>query len=167
MFSNLRRPLSALAVVALAGSALVGCQAGQAATVAGERISETTVSAVAAELPRVTGQGASQSAALANLLIATAITTAAGENGMAMSDDDVRAALTNLKIDPADISDETLQVAKASLLNQQIAASDKKQAIGERVAEILRSADVNPRYGIDPAKGTAMAPPVWLVPKTQ
>lgn len=157
-----RRPLAAVAALALGVSALAGCQAGQAARVGNERISETTVSTVAAELPRVTGQGASQSSALANLVLAGAITQAAGENGMAMSNDDVRAKLAELGMDASGLSDETLKVAAASLLNQQITASPKAAEIGERVNEILTSAEVNPRYGIDTAAGQPLPKPAWF-----
>ena len=163
MLTHPRRLLATIATIALSVSALGGCQAGQAARVGNERIAENTVSQVVDELPRVTGQGSTQSTALASLLISSAINQAAAESGIVLSNDDVRAKLAELGIDPQGLSDETLQVAGASLLDHQIAELPQAEKINERINEIVSNAEVNPRYGIDVENGAHMPQPAWFV----
>ena len=167
------RLLASGAGLALNVAALAGCQQGTAAVVGGERISEADVSTVAAELPALTGgAGSTQASALANMLGAAVITEAAKENGIAVSDDDVRAALADSGADAASLSEPTLRVLAASLVQQRLTDSivgDESgpgpdlDKISARADELLADADVNPRYGIDTETGQAAEAPAWFV----
>ncbi len=152
--TSTRRSIAAAAL--LAGLVLGGCSAqpGAAAVVNGERISENELDRALIDFAAVTGQEVEPAAMLGTLVVAPVILQAAADHGVAASDDeaaellDRQAELAGLT-PPESYGHGVLQVAKMTVVNQDMAASpagaEAIQAVNEGIAQA--EIEVSPRYG--------------------
>lgn len=149
-----------VAVIAAAGLALSGCgTAGTAATVDGQRITESEARLAAEQInasfqldkPFTTKE------AVNGLVIAPALIGFVESIGKNQSADAVRSQLT--KVD--DPSDATIRLVRANLAYSYIDATTQATVL-QRIRDLKVS--VNPRYGsFDPAKaGLVDVQPAWI-----
>lgn len=167
-----RRVAMALALVAGGAVALTACsgQPGAAAVVDGQVITSTEVQQVLDELGPYL-QSATTSSVLTILVQEPAVAAVAEEHGVAVSDSDAEAALSQVAaadgIDGSDFSDASLTVAKFSVAYNQLTQLDDADAINDeliaRVADL--DVEVNPRFGTLDAGNFVSDPSVrpWIL----
>ena len=170
-----RRSVALVAgAVALVG-ALAGCSAkpGVAATVNGHEITTSEVSTTIADFTPLSGQ-VSASAVLNELVLEPIYLEVASKHGVAVSEDDAKAAIASAFAGKGPVPDSagTLAIARFELTANKISQSQDASAIATDLTAALKDASitVNPRFGtFDPAAAsvtsvvTAPTQPAWQV----
>ena len=164
---------SIVAVALVAALALGGCsaQTGAAAVVDGEPIATATLDRTTRELGQffaVDARGLLPLFVLAPLYLeeAAAVGVATSRDEALGYLEQVNASRPDNQVDVSTFSDETLDLLRAVLVMDSLAAHEQGMEISQRVTEHVGRLDVevNPRYGqFDPATGSIAAwTPEWI-----
>ena len=160
-------------VLAAAGAmVLTGCSQmpNTAATVDGQRITETEVTAATEQLTEVLGT-APETSLVANILMQEKLLAVLmAERGVEVSDDEAIAYLQSAADSygtqpPEDLADSTIAIGRYDLLVSEASASEDVTEISEEfVAELTSdSVQVSPRYGeYDDSGSLVTVTPEWL-----
>lgn len=155
-----------IALSIAAGVLLTGCaRPGTAATVNGERITEDSVSVLAADMTELQGSETPPSSALQSLIISGPVLEVASETGNGVSPQQGVELLDGIVAQsgaqPWDYSDELVLVAQMSVAVQ---STDEEFTTAIQTALEEAEVEVSPRYGAwDAAEGVQGAVWPWIV----
>jgi len=172
-----RRAPVILVLGALLAGALSGCsgEAGAAAVVDGHKITVAELQATAKDLAPYL-KDVSQANVLLVLIVAPTFDKAAAQEGVGVSDQQARDLLASQApkgsgkaAAPTEFSPGAIEVARFTLVQQQLQGLPNAAAVAKRVTKQLAALhpEVNPRYGkIDLTTGKLTSPSYpWLVTK--
>lgn len=156
-------------VPVLAALALAGCaqQPGTAATVEGERITQSALAATVEDLDTLNGAASAPSQVLTSLVFAPVVVDVSREAGVGVSADEATALLDEAALaaglEPWDYAAGTIQIAELQLASQYGASiAGLNEEITLRAAEM--DVTVNPLYGEwEGAAGIAPTQWPWLI----
>lgn len=166
------RLLAPAAGVALLAALLGACAPapGAAATVNGDVIGENEVAAAVADLTHY-GLTTTPTDVLGLLVVAPTTIDVAADAGFGFSDDDARAALTNVaaqnQIEEIEVSDATIEVVRSLLAQSALAEdADAQSDLTEQIAGL--DVTTSPRYGTWDGSAPAIVAnqPDWIIAAT-
>ena len=171
----MRKP--AIVTIALAAAlALGGCavEHGAAAVVDGEPIAVSTVDRTTRELSQIFTVDARGVVTL--LIVTPSYLAEASALGVATSHDEARAYVADVAegaqvdIDPAELSDASLDILRLALSEQRMAQRPDAPEVFERIRDEVTALDiqVSPRFGEFSLEGLAVVPvtPEWVLSAT-